>query len=99
MARASLHISSDFLEIATRTIDERKRLCVGDFLKNFKRVKMYQNTQGDILISPVVEIPASEAWIFKDKKTLESIKRGLEDAAKGRISKIDPKSPIGKINP
>ena len=92
MSSNMLHISSDFSEIGTRTIDERKRLCVGDFLKDFRRVRMYQNAQGEILISPLLEIPASEAWLFRNKKALESVQKGLEDTAAGRISKLDLKS-------
>ena len=29
------------------------------------------------------EIPEEESWIYKDKETLEAIKRGLEQAARG----------------
>lgn len=34
-------------------------------------------------------IPASEAWLYKNKESLESVRRGLKDAAKGRISKLN----------
>lgn len=34
-------------------------------------------------------IPASEAWLYKNKEALESVSRGLKDAAKGRISKLN----------
>lgn len=34
-------------------------------------------------------IPASEAWLYKNKEALESVSRGLKDAGKGRISKLN----------
>jgi len=36
-----------------------------------------------------VEIPASELWLFQDKEALENVKKGLKDAAEGRISKLN----------
>lgn len=34
-------------------------------------------------------IPTSEAWLYKNDEALESVRRGLKDAAKGRISKLN----------
>ncbi|MBI4353261.1 MAG: hypothetical protein HY593_04965 [Candidatus Omnitrophica bacterium] len=84
-----MHVSDDFSEVTTRSIDERKRLCVGDLLKDFKRVRVYQNAAGEILIQPMVEIPASEVWLFKNKKALASVQKGLRDAASGKVSKLN----------
>jgi len=38
---------------------------------------------------PVVEIPASELWLFENKEALEGVKKGLKDVAEGRVSKLD----------
>ncbi len=51
--------------------------------------QVYSNEAGQILLDPQVLIPASEAWLFRNPKALASVKRGLADAAEGRISKID----------
>jgi hypothetical protein len=34
-------------------------------------------------------IPPSEAWLYKNKKALESVQRGLKQAAKGKIKKLN----------
>jgi hypothetical protein len=34
-------------------------------------------------------IPASEKWLYKNKKALESVQRGLKQAAKGKVSKLN----------
>jgi len=85
-----LKVDDEFQEIGTRTIDDRKRLTLGDLLKEFKRVKLYRNDRGELLLRPVVEVPASEAWLFENRKALESVLDGIRDAAEGRISKLDP---------
>ena len=34
-------------------------------------------------------IPPSEAWLYKNKKSLESVQKGLKQAAKGNIRKLN----------
>jgi hypothetical protein len=52
--------------------------------------QVYSNEAGQILLDPQVLIPASEAWLFRNPEALASVKRGLHDAAEGRVSTIDP---------
>ena len=52
--------------------------------------QVYSNAAGQILLDPQVLVPASEAWLFRNPEALASVKRGLADAAEGRISTIDP---------
>ena len=50
---------------------------------------IYTNSDGQIVLDPQVSIPASEAWVFQNQGVLALVKRGLSDAAEGRVSKID----------
>ena len=34
-----------------------------------------------------VSIPAHEAWLYKNKKALDSVRKGLEEARQGKLSK------------
>lgn len=34
-------------------------------------------------------IPSSEVWLYENKKALESVQKGLKQAAKGRITKLN----------
>jgi hypothetical protein len=34
-------------------------------------------------------IPPAEAWLYKNKKALESVQKGLKQAAKGKIKKLN----------
>ena len=49
----------------------------------------YNNNNGQILLEPQVTIPASELWLFNNPDALASVKRGLSDAAQGRVSKVN----------
>jgi hypothetical protein len=89
MQTNTVRINDEFKEVDTRTIDDRNRLTLGELLKGSKRVRLYRNNRGEVLVQPVVEIPASELWLFQDKEALENVKKGLKDAAEGRISKLN----------
>ncbi len=86
-----LKIEDEFEEVATRTIDERNRLTLAELPEGSKRVRIYKNDRGEVLLQPVIEIPASEAWLFRNEEALESVKKGLKDASEGKISKLNLK--------
>ncbi len=50
---------------------------------------IYKNSLGQIVLDPQVSIPASEAWLFNDPDSLASVRKGLDDAVKGRTSKVN----------
>jgi hypothetical protein len=50
---------------------------------------IYKNRIGQIVLDPQVTIPASEIWLFNNPEALLSVRRGLSDAAQGRVSKVD----------
>jgi hypothetical protein len=85
-----LKIIDSFEEIGTRTIDERNRLTVGEILKGCKRIRLYRNNSGEILLQPIVEIPASELWLFQNPEAINEVREGLRDASQGNVSRLDP---------
>ena len=50
---------------------------------------IYSNSLGQIVLDPQVSIPASEAWLFNNPDALAAVRRGLGDAAEGKVSKVD----------
>jgi hypothetical protein len=50
---------------------------------------IYTNSLGQIVLDPQVTIPASEAWLFNNPEAIASVRRGLNDAAQGKVSKVD----------
>ncbi len=83
-------IEDEFIEVDTRTVDDRSRLTLGNLIGKIKRVQVSINSKGEILLRPLVEIPAAEHWLFQNREALESVRRGLKDAAEGRTSRLRP---------
>ncbi|MCB1085052.1 MAG: hypothetical protein KDK60_03010 [Chlamydiia bacterium] len=45
----------------------------------------------DLLLKKAAVIPERELWLLKEPDARESIHKGLEDAKKKRLRKVDPK--------
>ncbi len=61
------------------TLDSKNRISLTKLLRytGVSSVQASVLENGDILLKPMVQIPAGEAWIYEDPKVLASIKRGL----------------------
>ncbi len=66
---------------------KRVRLPKCTVTKEAVTYKVYINNCGQILLDPLVQIPASELWLYRDPEALASLERGLDDLAKGRLIK------------
>ena len=51
---------------------------------------IYSNSFGQIVLDPQVTIPASEAWLFNNPEALALVRKGLADAAQGKVSRVYP---------
>ena len=71
-------------------IDQKKRITLGKLAP--AEVSSYDvelKDNGVIILHPKVEIPAEELWLFRNKKALSSVKRGLEQSATRNTSSLD----------
>jgi hypothetical protein len=62
--------------------DTRGRVALGPTLSN-PDYRVLVNDAGQILLDPIVSIPASEAWMWENPALRESMNRALEQAAQG----------------
>lgn len=85
----TIHIADEFVESETKTLDERNRVSLGKIARGIKRVRLYRNKVGEIFIQPLAEIPVSELWLYRNKKALASVKKGLKNAGRGKVSKLN----------
>jgi hypothetical protein len=80
------------LKLVARDVrpDGRRRVALGKALKDFEDASfnVYQDERGRIVLDPQISIPASEAWLYRNTDALESVRRGLEDAAAGRTKSL-----------
>jgi hypothetical protein len=82
--------NTDFKDIAKNVKPDAKKRVVlpKDLVREGVTYRIYSNSLGQIVLDPQVTIPASEAWLFSDPDALASVRRGLSDAAKGKVSKL-----------
>ena len=75
---------SDFGGQELRKPDAQGRIIIGKEHKD-ETFSVERLSNGDILLRPVVGIHKREAWLFANRHALESVERGLDDAAAGRV--------------
>lgn len=66
-------------------LDTKKRVSLGKLLEG-KDVNTFEATTlptGEIVLTPMAVVP--EHWIYKNPDALASLKRGIEEAAAGRV--------------
>jgi hypothetical protein len=69
--------------------DSKKRVSLTKVLADAGvTFNIYVNKLGQIVLDPQKSVPAHEAWLFEDKKVLGSVKRGLKQAAQGKVKSL-----------
>jgi hypothetical protein len=82
-------VLEEFQEIKSAvSADERGRIALGAEAKELT-YNVSRNDIGQLLLTPVVTIPAHEAWLTRNQPAQASIQRGVEDAAAGRVHTTD----------
>ncbi len=86
----------DFEAIAETRLDAKRRVTLGHATMGSQvaSFKVYRNAHGQIILDPMVSIPAHEAWLFKNRRALALVRQGLEDATQGRL--VRPKEDFSK---
>lgn len=65
--------------------DGKGRITLGTLAKGISSYQVSEQADGSLLLEPFKEIPAREAWLFENPAALASVKKGLADAAAGRV--------------
>lgn len=73
------------------TLDSRNRVCLTPFLSRELEITSYKAYQeGDkIILEPMAEIPAREAWLYQNPEALNAVLEGLKQAETGKVSELD----------
>ena len=76
----------EFEELTETRVDAKHRVTLGKTLSGqVTSVRVYRNAHGQLVLDPMISIPAHEAWLFKNKRASRLVERGLEDAKRGRL--------------
>lgn len=88
MRKRDILKDAEFEELTQARVDAKRRVALGKVLGvQVTSFRVYRNAHGQMLLDPMVSIPAHEAWLFKNKRALRLVQRGLEEAAQGRLVK------------
>jgi len=69
--------------------DAKKRVTLGKALEGYPddvEFAVYRNEKGQIILDPMVRVPAREAWLYANPEALAAVRRGLDEAARGETA-------------
>ena len=66
--------------------DSKGRITLGELARGVSSFRVTLDDRQRIVLEPYVEIPAREKWLFDNSDALQSVQRGLEDSAAGRVT-------------
>ncbi len=88
MVKTEILKDADFEEITEARIDSKHRIALGRTVpREVRSFRMYRNAHGQVILDPMVSIPASEAWLFKNKRAAALVQQGIDEARQGRLIK------------
>ena len=88
MTKQELLKDADFEQVTEARVDSKNRVALGKVLSlSVSSYRIYRNKVGQIILDPMVTVPAYEAWLFKNKEAMKRVQTGLEDLRKERIVK------------
>jgi hypothetical protein len=68
--------------------DTKGRVALGKLALGVSSFHATTDDKGRIILEPYTELPASEKWLFDNKPALAAVKKGLSQAAAGRIKSL-----------
>lgn len=69
--------------------DERGRVTLGELAKGVSSYTATWAADGTVTLTPMVEIPARERWLWDNKDAMAMVQRGLEQSASGNTKPLD----------
>lgn len=68
--------------------DSKGRITLGKRSREFSGYTMKEKADGSILLEPLIEVPAKEAWLYKNKEAFDRVSKGLEQSAAGKTKSL-----------
>ncbi|MFC1771562.1 hypothetical protein ACFLZV_06730 [Candidatus Margulisiibacteriota bacterium] len=65
--------------------DSKGRILLGKLAKGFSSFDIQEIDYGEFIVKAKVEIPAKEKWLYENKEAMKKVKRGIEQAEKGKM--------------
>lgn len=88
MAKQEILKDVEFEALTETRVDAKRRVALGKILMGqVTSFRVYRNAHGQIILDPLVTIPAHEVWLFQNKRAASLVQQGLDDARQGRLRK------------
>jgi uncharacterized circularly permuted ATP-grasp superfamily protein len=68
--------------------DSKGRVALGAYAKGVSSYRIRQEKDGRLILEPYAEVPAGEAWLYKNKEALAKVRKGLKDAKEGKVKRL-----------
>jgi hypothetical protein len=65
--------------------DSKGRITLGALSCGASSFKAYRDDLGRIILEPQVEVPAAEAWLWRNPAAMKSVQQGLADASEDKV--------------
>ncbi len=75
-------------KVKTVRPDSKGRILLGKRAKDFSGYTLKESADGSTLLEPLIEVHAKEGWLFKNKKAMSSVQRGLKQSAAGKTKSL-----------
>ena len=75
--------------MTTKTVDSKGRITLGQDFVN-QTVVIDDSNPNQLVIRKMVLIPAEEAWLYKNRAAITSLRKGLDQASKMQFSDSPP---------
>lgn len=86
MALAETAYDGGFKRVAQADLDSRRRVSLGKVGRpEHTRYEILENALGEILLVPLVSVPAREMIVWENAQVRSSLVRGMEQAAQGKV--------------
>ena len=84
MSPAQILRGTDFTQVAEVYADAKRRVTLTRIKRAEKVYRVYENAIGQIILDPLVMVPASEMWLHENKAAIASVRKGLQESAEGK---------------
>lgn len=82
--------------MTTKTADSKGRITLGDRFAN-RTVIVEEVDETEVRITLARVIPERESWLYENPQALASVRRGLDQASKGKTTKGPNLKAAGKL--
>lgn len=69
--------------------DGRGRINLGNLAHDISKFNIFRDKEGRFILEPYVDIPLREAWLYKNKQALKSVRKGMQESLEGKLKKLD----------